>query len=197
MKTFVKNTVAGLVLSVLFLLVLSVPARAQVLAHSGDIAGKVGFIHESNDELTLPSANHAVYAINGGSNVTPHVTVIGEWAYGPLFSESGTTMKAQIFGGGARFNMTPDKKLVPYGLVTFGGDRFTMSGGGNSISYDGYYFSVGGGASYYVGKHWGVRPEFRYVRTEFGVGGTGFAANTESITGAFFYQWGGRGTKKK
>jgi hypothetical protein len=120
--------------------------------------------------------------------------VIGEWAYGPLFSESGDTIKAQIFGGGARFNLTPDKKLVPYGLVTFGGDRLMVTG---EPTFTGYYFGVGGGASYYVGKHWGVRPEFRYVRTEFGVGGTGYSANTVSVTGGVFYQWGGRGTKKK
>jgi len=194
-KKFVKNAISGLCVAALFLLIMSAPVQAQVLAHSGDIAGNVGYIHESNDVITLPSANHAVYAINGGYNVTPHVTVIGEWAYGPLYSSGGMTMKAQIYGGGARFNLTPDKKLVPYGLVTFGGDRFTISSGG-SETFDGYYFTVGGGASCYLGKHWGVRPEFRYVRTEFGVSGTNEYANTVAVTGGVFYQWGGTGKKK-
>jgi len=196
-KTFVKNAVAGLCVAALFLIVMSVPVQAQVLAHSGEIAGNVGYLNANWDSGTfLPSSNHAVYAINGGYNVTPHVEVIGEWAYGPLFSESGTTLKAQIYGGGARFNLSPDKKLVPYALVTFGGDRFTISESG-SESFNGYYFSFGGGASYYVGKHWGVRPEFRYVRPEFSVEGDSESTNAFAVTGGVFYQWGGNGYKKK
>jgi hypothetical protein len=188
-KTFVKNAVAGLALSVLFLVVMSVPARAQVLAHSGDVAGYVGYLHV-NYESILPSDNHAVYHIDGGYNVTPHVEVMGEWAYGPLYSSGGDTIRTQIFGGGARFNLTPDKKVVPYALVTFGDDRNTTNFDG---AFNGYYYSVGGGASYYVGKHWGVRPEFRYVRAEF----SGASANAVTVKGGIFYQWGGKGYKKK
>jgi hypothetical protein len=199
-KTFVKNAVAGLCVAALFLLVMSTPARAQVLAHSGDIAGNVGYLHVNWDSTFLSSDNHAVYRIDGGYNVTPHVTVLGEWAYGPLGSVSGSgdgTVKTQIFGGGARFNLTPDKKLVPYGVVTFGGDRNTWSiSGVGSATYSGYYYGVGGGASYYVGKNWGVRPEFRYVRAEFGVGGVNESANAFAMTGGVFYQWGGKGKNK-
>ena len=193
MKTFVKNAIAGLCFAALFLLVMSAPVQAQVVAHSGEIAGNVGYLHV-NYYGFLPSDNHAVYTINGGYNVTPHVEVLGEWAYGPLASVSGETVRTQIFGGGARFNFTPDKKVVPYALVTFGGDRNTTNFAGN---FDGYYYSVGGGASYYVGKHWGVRPEFRYVRAEFGEGGASDSANAVTVKGGVFYQWGGAGKKKK
>ena len=193
MKTSVKNAVAGLALSALILVVMSAPVQAQVLAHSGDIAGNVGYLHV-NWNTFLPSDNHAVYTINGGYNVTPHVEVLGEWAYGPLASVSGETVRTQIFGGGARFNLTPNKKVVPYALVTFGADRNTTNFIGN---FDGYYYSVGGGASCYVGKHWGVRPEFRYVRAEFGVGGVSESANAVTAKGGVFYQWGGTGKKKK
>jgi len=194
-KTFVRNAIAGFVIPALFLVVMSSPVRAQVLAHSGDVAGYAGYLHVNWNHF-LPSDNHAVYHIDGGYNLTPHVELLGEWAYGPLASESGTTLKTQIYGGGAHFNLMPDKKFVPYALVTFGGDRNTASGFGSSISYTGYYFGVGGGASYYVGKHWGVRPEFRYVRAQFGVSGVSENANAETIKGGVFYQFGGTGKKK-
>jgi ABC-type proline/glycine betaine transport system substrate-binding protein len=93
-KTFIKNAIAGLCFAALFLLV-SASAQAQVLAHSGEIAGKVGYLNANWDSgHFLPSSNHAVYAINGGYNVTPHVTVMGEWAYGPLYSTGGDTIRA-------------------------------------------------------------------------------------------------------
>jgi hypothetical protein len=195
-KTFVKNAVAGLGIAALFLLV-SASAQAQVLAHSGDVSGNVGYVH-ANWYGFLSSDNHAVYRIDGGYNVTPHVTVLGEWAYGPLGSSVLVgTVKTQIYGGGARFNLTPDKKLVPYGVVTFGGDRNSWSYSGSSYTYSGYYFGVGGGASYYVGKNWGVRPEFRYVRAEFGEYGANQTVNAIAVTGGAFYQFGGTGKKKK
>jgi hypothetical protein len=83
--------------------------------------------------------------------------------------------------------------MVPFALVTFGGDRNSTNFAGD---YNGYYYSVGGGASYYVGKNWGVRPEFRYVRAEFGVGGVNESANAIAMTGGVFYQWGGKGKNK-
>ena len=195
MKTFVKNAVAGLGIAALFLLV-SASSQAQVLAHSGDVAGYAGYLHVDSD-LSLQSHNHAIYGASGGYNVTPYITVLGEYGLAPLYSESGYSIKTQIYGGGARFNLTPGKKLVPYGVVTFGGDRITWSYSGSSESYNGYYIGVGGGASYYVGKNWGVRPEFRYVRAEFGEYGTNETVNAIAVTGGAFYQWGGTGKKKK
>jgi hypothetical protein len=194
LKSFVKHVLAGLSLSALLFLV-TTTAQAQVLAQSGDIAGHVGYVNVNWNNL-LPSDNHAVYRIDGGYNVIPYLTVLGEWAYGPLASEGGSTINTQIFGGGARFNLMPSKKLVPYGIVTFGNDRNTLSGGGSSTTYSGYYFGVGGGASYYIGRHWGVRPEFRYVRAEFNVGGVNETADAMAVTGGAFYQFGGKGGSK-
>jgi hypothetical protein len=200
-KTFVKNALAGLFLSALFLLVLSVPARAQVLAHSGDVAGYAGYLYVSNIDIFVGgspvSANHGLYGANGGYNITPSITVLGEYGYVPLYSGGGTTLKTQLYGGGVRFNLTPDKKIVPYGVVNVGGDKLSASTVGGSVSLSGYYFGVGGGASYYVGKNWGVRPEFRYVRPEYSFEGVSHSYNSVAVTGGFFYQWGGTGKKKK
>jgi len=199
-KTIVKNAVAGLFLSVLFLLVMSAPGRAQVLAHSGDVAGYAGYFYVSNIDISVGgthvSDNHGLYGANGGYNVTPYVTVIGEYGYVPLYSGGGTTLKTQLYGGGARFNLSPGKKIVPYGVVTVGGDKLSASYSGGGTSLNGYYFGVGGGASYYVSKNWGVRPEFRYVRPEYSFTGVSHSYNTIAMTGGVFYQWGGMGKKK-
>jgi hypothetical protein len=195
-KTFVKNAFAGLCFVALFLLV-SASAQAQVLAHSGDIAGYAGYVHVSDTHhIASLSDNHGIYGVNGGYNITPNITVLGEWNLVPLYSGGGETIRTQLFGGGARFNMMPDKKIVPYGVFNVGYDRLTFSGGG-SETVSGYYFGVGGGASCYLGKNWGVRPEFRYVRPEYSSGGESQSFNSIAMTGGVFYQWGGTGTAKK
>ena len=192
-KAFVKNAIAGLFFSALFLLVMSSPARAQVLAHSGDVAGYAGYVYISN--MGDISNNHGIYGANGGYNVTPYITVLGEYNYVPLGTVLSDTFKTQLYGGGARFNFTPSKKIVPYAVFNVGGDRLTVSAGGSSASVNGYYFGFGGGASCYLGKNWGVRPEFRYIRTEYGEDIGSF--NSVAMTGGIFYQWGGTGTAKK
>jgi hypothetical protein len=187
-KTFVKNAIAGLCFAALFLLVLSVPARAQVLAHSGEVSGYGGYSHISS-ELPSVGTNHPFFGGSGGYNVTPAITVLGEYAYVPLGSGGGESAKTQFFGGGARFNFLPATKFVPYAVVAFGGDHYTLTGLG---SVNGWYAGFGGGVSCYLGKNWGVRPEFRYVRQDYS--GTGINSFQES--GAFFYQWGGTAKKK-
>ena len=192
MKSFPKYVLAGLCTSALLVLS-ATTAQAQVLAHSGDVAGSVGYLHVSTSAVNLPSDNHPIYKIDGGYNVTPYVTVLGEWAYGPLYSMSGETVHTQIFGGGARINLMPHKRLVPYAVFTVGDDRDTLTA---EPTFSGYYFGVGGGASYFIGKHWGVRPEFRYTYAEFNIFGANDSANAVTIKGGAFYQFGGRGGSK-
>ncbi len=191
MKTFVKNAVAGLWIAALFLLVLTASARAQVLAHSGEVSGYGGYSHISS-ELPSIGTNHPFFGGSYGYNVTPAITVLGEYSYIPLGSEGGVSAKTQLFGGGARFNFLPATRFVPYAVVAFGGDRYTLSGGGSSESANGWYAGFGGGVSCYLGKNWGVRPEFRYVRQDY----SGVGINSFQESGAFFYQWGGTGKKK-
>jgi hypothetical protein len=191
-KIFVKNAVAGLCITALFLLVVSAPARAQVLAHSGEVSGYGGYSHVNLEGAAIGN-NHPFFGGSYGYNVTPAITVLGEYTYMPLGSEGGVSAKTQFFDGGVRFNFLPATRFVPYAVVAFGGDHYSIGGGGSSASFNGYYFGGGGGVSCYLGKNWGVRPEFRYVRQDYS--GSGFNSFQES--GAFFYQWGGTGTKKK
>jgi len=194
-RTIVKNAISGLCIAASFLLISST-LRAQVLARSGDVAGYAGYLY-TNNIIPGVSNNHGVYGATGGYNITPYITAYGEYGFAPLYSESGDTVHAQIYGGGARFNMTPDKKVVPYGVVSFGGNRLTVNIGGSSVNFNGYYIGVGGGANCYVGKNWGVRPEFRYLRNEFSSGGESVSFNDFAVTGGVFYQWGGTGKRKK
>jgi hypothetical protein len=61
------------------------------------------------------------------------------------------------------------------------------------------YVAAGGGASFYVGHGFGIRPEFRYERQQFaatvvdGISISGGGQNDLRATVALFYQFGGRG----
>jgi Outer membrane protein beta-barrel domain len=204
MKTFVKNVFIGLCITASIILVSS-SLQAQVLAHSGDVAGYAGYLYVSNFSNTLSvcgsscsavSDNHGIYGANGGYNITPYVAVLGDFSYVPVYSGGGVTVSTELYGGGVRLNMNPNSKVVGYGIFTVGGDRLTGSESGSSTSVSGYSISFGGGASCYLGPHWGVRPEFRYLRPEYSVQGVSFSFNSVAMTGGVFYQWGGMAKRK-
>jgi OmpA-OmpF porin, OOP family len=176
-KTFVKNAVSGLFLSVLFLLVMSASARAQVVGGSGEVAGYGGMLH-------VVGENHAYFGGSGGWNLAPAATVFGEYNYVPWSGEH-----AQLYGGGVRFNFLPATKIVPYVVGAFGGAEY----GGGGGSDHGWYAGFGGGVSCYLTKNVGIRPEYRYVRLD----ESGEGANSSVFTGGIFYQWGGKGIAKK
>ena len=202
MKTIVKNAVAGLLFSALFLLVLSVPVRSQVLAHSVEAAGTIGYDYTSMTSnpagLLYPTSTH-FFGGSGGYNVTPYITALGEYKYDPLnYAMSVATYHTQLAGGAARFNFTPSKKIVPYAIVGAGYDRLIASfSGEGTVFADGYYVNFGGGVSYYLGKNWGVRPEVRYERQHTSIDVQTISANVADVSGSFFYQFGGTGKKKK
>ena len=187
MKLFIKNALAGLCVCATILLISSSPARAQVLGHSGDVAGYAGLYYtgttEANslcgDSSDCPIGNnHGVYGANGGYSPSPWVTIIGEYGFVPVYSGEGVTIHNQFYGGGARFNLNPKSKVVGYAIFTAGGDKASESvTGEGSQSNSGYSLSFGGGASCYIGHNWGVRPEFRYVRSEYSAGGTTLGFN--------------------
>jgi hypothetical protein len=199
-KTFVKNTFAGLLFPALFLLVITAPVRAQVLAHSGEVAGTVGYDHTNYYPPDGPTSTH-FFGASGGYNVIPAITVLGEYKYDPLGSYNlgvgPSGVHAQLYGGAVRFNFRPSSKIVPYSVVGGGGYRFTVSSSGSGISINGSYVNFGGGASVYLGKNWGVRPEVRYERQQFSSEGLNIDANVVVAYGSIFYQWGGTGIAKK
>jgi hypothetical protein len=177
-KTFVKNAISGLCIAALFLFVLSVSARAQVVGGSGEVAGFGGMVNISDG-----GGNHGLFGASGGWNLAPSATVFGEYNYVPV---SG--LKTQLFGGGARFNFLANTKIVPYVDAAFGGAHFSDGGSAN-----GWYVGFGGGVSCYLTPHVGIRPEYRWDRVEV----EGASLNANAFTGGVFYQWGGTGTAKK
>ncbi len=204
-KTFVKNAVAGIALSALFLVVISAPVRAQVLARTGEVAGTIGYDYTSMTAVPsdsyLPTSHYFVSG-SGGYNVTPYITALGEYKFDPLVAVPGNTDKwhSQLSGGAARFNFSPSKKIVPYAIVGVGYYRMTVSvvGPPSAVQVtNGYYVNFGGGASVYCGKNWGIRPEFRYERQHSTYGTQIITANVADVSGSIFYQWGGTGKKKK
>jgi hypothetical protein len=86
--------------------------------------------------------------------------------------------------------------MVPYVVATGGFARIGTNSIGttlNTSEKDGY-FAVGGGASFYVGESWGIRPELRY-QDEF----VGLRYPVKEAQGSIslFYQLGGSETKAK
>jgi hypothetical protein len=202
-KTFVKNAVAGLVLSALILVVISAPVRAQVLAHSGEVAGTVGSDYTSMTSVDpasdiLPTSQYFLSG-SSGFNVTPYITALAEYKYDPLVAVSGSPDKwhSQLSGAAARFNFMPSKKVVPYAIVGVGYYRLTVSFSGITQVADGYYVNGGGGASIYFGPHWGIRPEIRYERQHATYGSQIITSNVADESVSIFYQFGGTGKKKK
>jgi opacity protein-like surface antigen len=201
MKLLVKNAFVGLCVCASLLLISSPSLRAQVLAHSGEVAGFGGDAH-----LGDGGGNSPIYGGSGGYNIMPAVTLFGEYSYislpkidcGPDTSYDGpdgctASDHAQSYGGGVRFNFLTSKRVVPYGVFAFDGARSSVSAAGvGSNSVNGWDVGFGGGASFYVAHNWGVRPEYRYERIEFHSNGN----NTNLITGGVFFQWGGRAVKK-
>jgi hypothetical protein len=212
MQTILKNAFLGLCIGVSFLLAFSYPLRAQgIAAGSGDISGNVGF-----SSLTGADGNkHINFGGSAGINLSRQITILGEYTYMPMGTLTDTggigaaasgSLSYQTVGGAARFNMRASRTVVAYGVVGFGYARQSASvslvGAGVGVfpasgSLSGDYVNLGGGASIFLGKRYGLRPEFRYERQEFYASGNSAGQNVALGTVSFFYQFGGIGKKRK
>jgi hypothetical protein len=180
-------------------------ARAQgILAGSAEVAGYVGGVHgnfNSSTSLGPPETNnHIQYGGSGGYNLSQGLTVFGEYGYMPMGTFSGVKFTTQLFGGGIRANFMPTGRVVPYATFAVGGNRFTGSESAVAVSANGYYVGFGGGASVYISRNFGVRPEFRFERQSVTLTVSGASATASSNvllgSGSVFFQFGGRGKKK-
>jgi len=163
-----------------------------ITSGSVDVSGNVGF-----SNLTGADNNkHVNFGGAGGVNLSPRITLLGEYTYMPMGSLTGVAFNTQLVGVATRLNFGSFKRVVPYAVVGFGFDRLNGSESGVSVSANGSYAAVGGGASLYLGKSWGIRPEFRWERQE--VTFSGLISDTNVVLGnaSVFFQWGGRGKKK-
>ncbi len=144
-------------------------------AGEGELAGFGGFQHIPDS--TKGTVGGAIGRVIGGNSL-----IFGETSYSPL----GYGEKLVTFGGGFQFGIpTRMDKLVPYVVVVGGLGRDMVKGDGSSNSA---MFGAGFGARYFLGSHWGVRPEFRWQRYQQTQGGD----NTYLFTAGLFYRFGRR-----
>jgi hypothetical protein len=201
------------VVTLVLVSVLPIIAKAQgVVAHSIELSGNGGI---TNEYGINGNHGHATYGAAGAYNLTRHVAVVGEYSHVDLGSESELVAPGQevtgsedvqLYGGAVRYALINTRFFVPYVLVGGGGDNLHESVSAPlfpgdprlGASESGGYVSLAGGASLYAGHGFGIRPEFRYNRQQYGstsidgLSTQGSGENDLRVTVSLFYQFGGR-----
>jgi hypothetical protein len=187
----------GIALPVVCFLV-SAAAWGQVAPHSGDLAFDAGYSYiGKGTNFNTTDINRYTLGFSGGVNLSQYIAVIGEYNYFSMPQVEAVNMDMMGYGGAVRFNLVSKGKVVPYGLFGGGGARLTASESGASVSSNGAYFGAGGGVSLFLGKNWGVRPEFRYNRFHYSFEGVTGDTNVLAATGGIFFQFGGTAQKTR
>lgn len=181
-------------------------ARPEVRAGSIDAAFNVGW---SNLPSKLEhTRSYPFVGASGGFNLSRHVAVIGEYGYQFMSQIGAESFHNELFGGAARFSLSGNG-VVPYLLLGGGGASLTASEAYNgpgpitsvSATAHGGYFAAGGGATIFMGRSWGLRPEFRYNYVSLSYGGqtsnnvNSAQVNSVQIDAGVFFQFGGRRKK--
>jgi len=197
MKSIIKSVFVGLCATAL-LLALSNSAQAQVASGSGELAVNGGWNNNLGTINSDGTVNKNAYSFgaSAGYNLSENIAVLGEYQYVPEGSYEGVTVKTQFYGGTIRYAYG-NSKFSPYILVSGGGVGTTASEQGESVSVNGSYIAFGGGVSIFLGKNWGIRPEFRYNDLFSTSGGTTTTQGVPQITGGLFFQFGGEQSSKK
>ncbi len=164
-----------------------------VTAGSLDLSGNAGYSNLTGAD----GNNHVNFGGTAGFNLSPYAALLGEYTYMPMGSRSGVAFNTQLIGAATRLNIGSSKHVVPYALAAFGFDRLNGSESGVSVSANGSYAAFGGGASLYLGRSWGIRPEFRWERQQLTFSTLVSDTNVVLGTGSIFYQWGGRASKRR
>jgi len=193
------------VFAVVSLFAMSWTAVAQTASDKIEITGFGGGTHlrADGEGSTKGTVGGRVGAVAG-----KRVLVFGEFSYAPLAGFSGSAVsggtafasdissKLLDFNGGVNVNLAPaGSKLAPYVLGALGVGRISAKGsttvGNTSASFDGSDSALGAstgfGLRYFVGRNWGVQPEFRYTRYFFDNAGI----NDFRFSGGLFYRFGG------
>jgi hypothetical protein len=173
-------------------LVVSSAGYAQIADRSGDLAFDGGYSHISKGtDFNDTNINRYTVGVSGGANLTPSVALIGEFNYMSMPQVQSVNIYMDGYGAAVRFNVPTRGKAVPYGVFGGGGARLTAYESGASVTSNGSYFGGGGGVSLYLGRTWGIRPEFRYNRFDFSYSGISANTNTIAATVGAFFQFGG------
>jgi hypothetical protein len=145
---------------------------------------------------------------SGALRVTSHLRILAEVGYTPLSSINGQVSSAASsitglnvaaktklydFNFGVDYGFGGSKTFVPYIVATGGVGHLSVSAtvteSGESASgtegSDSVCVSFGGGVRMYAGRHWGFKPEFRFVRY-----GGNLASNAAVFSGGVFFEFG-------
>jgi hypothetical protein len=168
-------------------LVLMLPSFA-----GGDFFGTVGL----HTDYGADSPGSHVMVGGGESALFAHkrLGIFGEFnyiPYGELFGITGVSFKQIEAGGGVRLYFGSNDRIRIYIPMAGGYARFSGSESGVSAGVNGGTFGGGLGAEIGSGKV-GIRPEFRYVREQFGslAGNGGGGTNATRLTVSVFYRFG-------
>jgi hypothetical protein len=162
-------------------LVLATPSFA-----GADVYGTAGIYSEYG------GGGHESHALVGGGAsgifAGGKAAVFGEFDYIPMGSTLGVSVKQIDAGGGVRIYVGPKSDKFRLFVPVEGGlARLSAGLSGVSAGINGAYFGSGFGAE--IGsKKFGVRPEFRFEREQWGSGGGGNYVTT--IGASFYYRFG-------
>ncbi len=151
---------------------------------AGEVSGFGGTV-----SIRDGGGTHGNFGGTVGANLGRFVHLFGEVSYMSMGKETYTasygTARATAmaggrlmnYGGGVQIRMpTGAAKIEPYGLITLGygqmkGDVDARATAGTSSatysssdSTHNAYTGVGGGARVFIGRRWGIKPEFRYQK---------------------------------
>lgn len=182
----------------------------------GEVSGFGGIV-----SIRDGGGTHGNFGGTIGANLGRFVHLFGEVSYMSMGKETYTATygtaqatasaggRLMNYGGGVQIRIpTGAAKIEPYGLITLGyghmkGDLDARAASGmSSAIYSGSdsthnaYSGVGGGARVFIGRRWGIKPEFR-IQKYYGIH---LSSDNPVIdhgrvitaTAGVFFQFGGR-----
>ena len=141
------------------LLLICLFAIAGTAAASDEVAGYFGGATLSGGGGSHPAIGAAIAA-----NTNRVLQLLGEINYVPTGSP-GFSASLVDFDGGIQIRFrVPRTKVEPYALGVIGLGHFSASAGSFSSTTNSFFYGLGGGFRYFVGRNWGLRPELRFQK---------------------------------
>lgn len=159
----------------------------------GEVSGFAGMVSVRNG-----GATHGNFGGTMGANLGRFVHLFGEVSYmstgkGTYATAGGRLMN---YGGGVQIRIpTGAARIEPYGLITLGYGR-SKGDYSSSDSIHNAYNGAGGGARVFIGRRWGIKPEFR-IQKYYGIHLSSDdpfmdRGHVITATAGVFFQFGGR-----
>jgi Outer membrane protein beta-barrel domain len=171
-------------------------ATSGIRSGSVDAAFNVGWSNIPGQLDPSDGNSHPNFGGSAGVNLSRNVGVLGEFTYQPMKPLNGVGFNTQLFGGALRYSLGRSK-VSPYLVFAGGGARLTGSESGVSATATGNYLGSGAGASIFLRRNWGLRPEFRYNYLHLSLAGVTQNSNISQLSVGFFFQFGGRPSRSQ